>query len=53
LSFPIIPHKYTSTPSDDKLFATFAAPPKTHFSLSQSTIGTGASGEIRLVVPDK
>ena len=32
-----------------KLFATFAAPPKTHFSSLNSTIGTGASGEILFV----
>ena len=48
LSFPITEQRIGLAPNAFKFKATFAAPPKRLSFLFTETIGTGASGEIRL-----
>ena len=50
-SLPITPAKSALPPRAVTLRATLAAPPGIKFSRSKSTMGTGASGEIRLTRP--
>jgi hypothetical protein len=50
-SSPTSPTRVTCAPSARALWATLAAPPGTLNSRSNSTIGTGASGDIRLTRP--
>src|SRR3990170_939624 len=50
-SLPTTPHSFTFPPRERILPVTFPAPPSIKLSLWTSTIGTGASGEIRSTLP--
>ena len=50
-SCPIAPQRWTSQPNATRLLATLAAPPRARVSDRVSRMGTGASGDIRLIPP--
>ena len=53
LSMPIFVTRFVSCPRDFKLAATLAAPPGFSISFSIFKTGTGASGDILLVLPNE
>ena len=53
MASPTTPSKLVFAPSAAALRATLAAPPRRSSRFSMRTMGTGASGEIRLTSPNQ